>query len=137
MWRLLETGEWRQLYWRLAETAVRVDLDTRNSQRIIVAKCFQRIDHHYIHLQMHWSLGIDEGKKKLNLYELFTKLTQSYQVPLTKERILRVAYLRSIAAKSNPRVFNGGPKSDWWSTVDASVEKMLKQFTGNQPGCSK
>ncbi|KAE8219574.1 hypothetical protein CF319_g6750 [Tilletia indica] len=86
---------------------------------------------------MHWSLGIDEGKKKLNLYELFTKLTQSYQVPLTKERILRVAYLRSIAAKSNPRVVNGGPKSDWWSTVDASVEKMLKQFTGNQPGCSK
>ncbi|CAD7060446.1 unnamed protein product, partial [Tilletia caries] len=41
-----------------------------------------------------------EGKPKLTLYQLYNKLTKTYKVPLTKERILRVAYLRSVAAKS-------------------------------------
>ncbi|CAD6915610.1 unnamed protein product, partial [Tilletia laevis] len=71
-----------------------------------------------------------EGKPKLTLYQLYNKLTKTYKVPLTKERILRVAYLRSVAAKSaktKPESVKGAEQATWWDTVDASVESMAKQ----------
>ncbi|CAD6953216.1 unnamed protein product [Tilletia caries] len=76
------------------------------------------------------SLGMVEGKPKLTLYQLYNKLTKTYKVPLTKERILRVAYLRSVAAKSaktKPESVKGAEQATWWDTVDASVESMAKQ----------
>ncbi|CAD6926737.1 unnamed protein product [Tilletia controversa] len=80
--------------------------------------------------QIYISLGMVEGKPKLTLYQLYNKLTKTYKVPLTKERILRVAYLRSVAAKSaktKPESVKGAEQATWWDTVDASVESMAKQ----------
>ncbi|CAD6921946.1 unnamed protein product, partial [Tilletia controversa] len=75
--------------------------------------------------KIHWSLGVDANKPKLDLYTLYTKLTKSYKVPITKERILRLAYLRKFAAKTNPREVDGDPVDGWWEQVDQSVMKLL------------
>ncbi|CAD6968840.1 unnamed protein product [Tilletia controversa] len=73
----------------------------------------------------HWSLGVDKNKSKQDLYELYIKLTKSYGVPVTKERVLRVAYIRSFAIKNNPRQVDGEPVEGWWEKLDEYVTKLL------------
>ncbi|CAD6937955.1 unnamed protein product [Tilletia caries] len=48
----------------------------------------------HIRDKIHWSLGLDANRSKQDLYDLYMKLTKSYGVPLTKERVLRIAYIR-------------------------------------------
>ncbi|KAE8235174.1 hypothetical protein A4X03_0g9873, partial [Tilletia caries] len=62
----------------------------------------------------HWSLGVDKNKSKQDLYELYIKLTKSYGVPVTKERVLRVAY-----------IVDGEPVEGWWEKLDEYVTKLL------------
>ncbi|KAE8236889.1 hypothetical protein A4X06_0g9404, partial [Tilletia controversa] len=47
----------------------------------------------HIRDKIHWSLGLDANRSKQDLYDLYMKLTKSYGVPLTKERVLRIAYI--------------------------------------------
>ncbi|CAD6937603.1 unnamed protein product [Tilletia laevis] len=72
----------------------------------------------HIRDKYHWSLGVDKNKSKQDLYELYIKLTKSYGVPVTKERVLRVAYIRSFAIKNNPRQVDGEPVEGWWEKLD-------------------
>ncbi|CAD6977007.1 unnamed protein product [Tilletia controversa] len=60
-------------------------------------------------------------KKKCNNLRSHTR----DKVPITKERILRLAYLRKFAAKTNPREVDGDPVDGWWEQVDQSVMKLL------------
>ncbi|KAE8188366.1 hypothetical protein A4X06_0g7349 [Tilletia controversa] len=82
----------------------------------------------------HWSLGVDKNKSKQDLYELYIKLTKSYGVPVTKERVLRVAYIRSFAIKNNPRQVDGEPVEGWWEKLD---ETKFGAFQRHEKGISK
>ncbi|CAD6902944.1 unnamed protein product [Tilletia controversa] len=77
--------------------------------------------------QLHWSLGVDKNKEKLSLYKLYKSLTGTQGVPVTQDRIMRLAYLRSIALATHPRQIDGNPTPDWWAIVDASLEATLKE----------
>ncbi|KAE8180434.1 hypothetical protein CF336_g9291, partial [Tilletia laevis] len=79
----------------------------------------------HIRDKIHWSLGLDANRSKQDLYDLYMKLTKSYGVPLTKERVLRIAYIRSFAIKNNPRKVDGEPVDGWWEKLDEYITKLL------------
>ncbi|KAL9936061.1 hypothetical protein V8E36_004903 [Tilletia maclaganii] len=67
------------------------------------------------------------------LYDLYTRLTKSYKVPVTKERVLRICFLRVLANEKPGRVPDPKVPSktkavdDWWDHVDKRLRKMLER----------